>query len=110
MSLDTKLTVRAGTSLEGTKVRLAGMLSALGDHDIEVLSLDDPESRAVAVGIRCRICGSGLKGAVPFAARQAPEGLNGVTALWLERPGSWRSFVMLWSHDSITSSITYCWH
>lgn len=81
---DTELLLQAGSGLEGTKVRIAGLLSAMGDHRIEVLSRDDPASMTVAVGIRCRTCGSGLRGAVPFAARQAPEGLDGVIITWLE--------------------------
>ena len=81
---DTELLLRAGSGLEGTKIRIAALLSAMGDHRISVKSLDDPATMTVAVGIRCRACGSGLRGSVPFAARQHPEGLDGVTIAQLE--------------------------
>ena len=80
--------LRAGSGLEGAKIRIAMLLEAEGDHDIDVVSLDDPRSWTVAIGVWCKICRSGFKGSIPFAAKHAPEGLDGVIIMKLEEMAS----------------------
>ena len=37
-------------------------------HDVQALSRDDPTSLTIKVGIRCRRCGSTIRGSVQFSS------------------------------------------
>jgi hypothetical protein len=41
-------------------------LSEWGDHEVRAVYLDDPATLSVAVGVRCRACGSAVRTSIPL--------------------------------------------